>query len=387
MPRDRVPLLGHFWVRIVVYIFFWTLLGFLNVSQTYFMRTTLGRPFDFWEALVYGLTDWYIWAALAPVVWFLGRWFPLEQGRWVRHLPLHVVFSFICAFVTTLLFYPVMSFMSAHMEVPQPLWKRLEFSFMREVHLYLWVYWAILGVGHAIDYYRRFRERELSAAQLEARLAEAQLQVLKMQLDPHFLFNTLHAVTALVHKSPDSAEVMLARLSEMLRMSLEASNTHEVPLRDELQMLEPYLEIQRIRFGNRLSVEVKIDSETANALVPNLILQPLVENAIRYGIEPQAGAGLIRIEAKREGKLIRIRIADNGPGLPATGGDSIREGVGISNTKARLRHLYGSSGEFSISNALPRGAVIALGIPCRTAADQNHAEGSYQRDDSRGDSG
>jgi sensor histidine kinase YesM len=388
MPSERARLLNHRWVRVVLYLLFWTLLGLLNVSQSYFLRTTLGRPFNFWESLVFGLTDWYIWAALAPIVVSLGRCFPLGQRRWALHVPLHVVFSVACAFITTLLFYPVLLYMSPHMEMPGPLLKRLEFSFMREIHLYLWVYWAILGVGHAIDYYRRYRERELSTAQMAARLAEAQLQVLKMQLDPHFLFNTLHAVTALVHKAPGAAEVMLTRLSDMLRMSLESSQTHEVPLRDELRLLEPYLEIQRVRFGSRLSVEIKIDPAAANGLVPNLILQPLVENAIRHGFEPQLGAGWVRIEATRNGNVIVIRISDNGPGLPGNGVDSIREGVGISNTKARLRHLYGDDYEFAISNGAEQGAVITLGIPWHTAdEDPKHAESSSDREHSHTDRG
>jgi signal transduction histidine kinase len=387
MQHDRVKLLSHPWVRLILYLLFWTLLGLLNVSQSYFLLTTLGRPFNIWMSLVFGLTDWYIWAALAPIVVYVGRCFPLGQRRWAVHVPLHMMFSVVCAFVTTLLFYPVFVYMSPPVELPEPFWKRLEISFMREIHLYLWVYWAILGVGHAIDYYRRYRERELSTAQLAARLAEAQLQVLKMQLDPHFLFNTLHAVTTLVHKSPESAEVMLTRLSDMLRMSLETSQTHEVPLRDELRLLEPYLEIQRVRFGSRLSVEIKIDPSAANGLVPNLILQPLVENAIRHGIEPQLGAGWVRIEAMRDGKFMAIHVSDNGPGFP-DGSDSVREGVGISNTMARLRYLYGEDYQFAISNGAGHGAVITLVIPWHTIDDDpKNVESSSDREHSHADRG
>lgn len=361
-------MLNRRWVRFVLYISFWTLLGLLNLSQTYYARKILHRPFNLVESTVIGLVDWYVWAALAPIVVMLGRRFPLEQRRWLLHVPLHLVFSVIAAIITTLAIYPIIVRCTLW-ELPSSFLGRIEFLIMREVHVYLWVYWAILGVGHALDFHRRYREKELSAAQLETRLAQAQLQVLKMQLDPHFLFNTLHAVTALVYKRPSAAETVVARLSEMLRMSLESQGTHEVALRDELRFLAPYLEIQEIRFDGRLQVKMDIEPAAANCLVPSLILQPLVENAIRHGIEPCSSEGRVVIQARRNGKHVWVRVWDNGLGLPNASLASIREGVGLSNTRSRLLHLYGDEGRFEISNVPAGGAVVSLGIPWHAATD------------------
>jgi two-component system LytT family sensor kinase len=368
MQNSPPRVIDRAWVRLVLYISFWTLLGLLNLSQSLYLRKTYGKPVQLFDATVIGLADWYIWAAVAPVVVMLGRRFPLGPRRWLMHVPLHLAFSVVAAKAITLLMYPVMVHFHTIWELP-PFWlDRIEVLFMREAHLYLWVYWAILGVGHALDFHRKYREQELSAAQLEARLAQAQLQVLKMQLDPHFLFNTLHAVTALVYKRPAAAETVLTRLSEMLRMSLESQETHEVPLRDELRLLAPYLEIQEIRFDGRLQVNTDIEPNAANCLVPSLILQPLVENAIRHGIERRPGEGRIDIMARRNGKYIWVQVSDNGMGIPGGSLASVHEGVGLSNTRSRLRHLYGSECRMEISNAPTGGAVIRLGIPWHATA-------------------
>jgi two-component system LytT family sensor kinase len=376
-------LLERTWMRCVLYVSFWTLLGLLNLSQSYYVQTAFGKPFHLLESTVIGLADWYIWAALAPLVVMLGRQFPLVHRRWLLHVPLHLIFSVLAAIVTTSLVYPIVLSLHLPWELPPTFLGRLEVLFMREVHLYLWVYWAILGVGHAVDFYQKFREQELGAVKLEARLAQAQLQVLKMQLDPHFLFNTLHAVTALMYKRPGAAETIVARLSEMLRMSLESQETNEVPLRDELRFLAPYLEIQEIRFDGRLHVRMSIEPDAANCLVPTLVLQPLVENAIRHGIEPRSGEGLIKIEGKRNGKFVWVRVTDNGQGLPGGTADSIREGVGLSNTRSRLQHLYGNDFRLEISNAPQGGAVVNLGIPWRAATgDSTHTEVDTRRENS-----
>jgi two-component sensor histidine kinase len=374
------------WVRVSLYISFWTLLGLLNLSQTYYSCKAFNLPFDLFEATAVGLADWYVWAALAPLVVMLGRRFPLDQQRWLLHVPLHLLFSVLAAITTTVLSYPIMASCSSLWRMPTTVLGKIEFMLMREAHLYLWVYWAIVGVGHAIDFYRKYREKELTSAQLEARLAQAQLQVLKMQLDPHFLFNTLHAVTALVYKRPSAAETVVARLSEMLRMSLETQGTHEVALRDEVRFLTPYLEIQQIRFDGRLLVETDIEPAAANCLVPNLILQPLVENAIRHGIEPRSGEGRVVIQGHRNGRFVWVRIWDNGLGLPGNSTSSIREGIGLSNTRSRLGHLYGTNCRFEISNAPEGGVVVSLGIPWHAATDDSNPLDTHREDDSDVDS-
>jgi LytS/YehU family sensor histidine kinase len=186
-----------------------------------------------------------------------------------------------------------------------------------------------------------------------------------MQLNPHFLFNTLHAISALMHKDVEAADRMLTRLSDLLRLALDSSDTQEVPLRDELAFLERYLEIEQTRFGERLKVKMDIGPETGAALVPSLILQPLVENAIRHGIEPQALAGVVRLSACCEGDRLRLRVSDNGVGLR---GQPVTEGVGLSNTRARLQQLYGTAHQFELSNGSDGGLAVDIVMPLRRAA-------------------
>lgn len=364
-----MSILERRWVRWGLYLSFWTFLGLFNTGQTYYLRSSFGKPIVFWRALAFGLVDWYLWAALTPIVVYLARRFPMERRVWVNHLPIHLVFSLFGALLSTLVVLPVMyclelqppQFMSIVENIPR--------HFVGQAHLYALVYWAILGVCHAIDYYRKFRERELAASELETRLAQAQLQVLKMQLDPHFLFNALNAISALISQNPEAAERVLARLAEMLRLSLDQVEVQEVTLRDELRFMEPYLEIQGIRFGDRLSVSLDIASETLNVIVPSLLLQPLVENAIRHGVEPSSGPGRVHVCAKREGDMLEIQVRDNGPGWPPGPLARERPGVGLANTEARLQRLYGSNFRLKTSNALEGGAVISLEIPWHMTAE------------------
>src|SRR5262249_33703319 len=188
-----------------------------------------------------------------------------------------------------------------------------------------------------------------------------QLQLLKMQLQPHFLFNTLHTISALMHQDLHLADRMLARLAELLRMTLENVKKQEVPLRQEIDFLKPYLEIQQARLGDRLAVEMHVPPELLDALVPNLILQPLVENAIQHGIAPRSEGGRLEVRARRLDRALELQVCDNGPGLPGTNG--YREGVGLSNTRARLQQLYGDGQHFQLSNRSQGGLQVQLTIP------------------------
>jgi sensor histidine kinase YesM len=213
----------------------------------------------------------------------------------------------------------------------------------------------------AISYFRQARDRE----HLEARLARAQLQTLKLQLQPHFLFNTLNTITALIGVDPRVAERMVSGLSELLRLSLRNAGEQEVPLSRELELLEHYVEIQQIRFRDRLTVTVDVAPETMRALVPNFILQPLVENAIRHGIGPRAAPGHVDVRAYRENGALHLRVADNGVGARARRSESAGEGIGLGNTKARLEHLYGAEHAFTAQGGRDGGFVVDIVIPFR----------------------
>jgi LytS/YehU family sensor histidine kinase len=223
----------------------------------------------------------------------------------------------------------------------------------------------VIGLSHGIDYYRKYRERELRASQLETRLAQAQLDALKMQLHPHFLFNTLNSISVLMTEDVTAARRMLTRLSDLLRASLENVGAQEVSLGEELEFLKNYLEIEQTRFQDRLTVRMEIEPGVLEARVPNLILQPLVENAIRHGIAPRAQPGLIEIHAARENGIVQLKVRDNGAGLGSASPETLIMGIGLSNTQARLKQLYGGAHNFEIRDARGGGLEVAISIPFR----------------------
>jgi LytS/YehU family sensor histidine kinase len=228
------------------------------------------------------------------------------------------------------------------------------------------VYWSIVGACQAIANFRKSQERERRAAELEARLASAQLQALRMQINPHFLFNTLNSIAALVYVNPRAADEMLGDLSGLLRRSLESME--EISLAKELEFIGAYLNIERRRFGERLQVEQRVPADLLKAMVPALILQPLVENAIRHGIEPQRNAGIIWIEAERKDAELCLVVRDNGKGVANANIReelAVRQGIGLANTKARLQAQYGENQSFSAGNAGPQGWRVEIRLPLR----------------------
>jgi LytS/YehU family sensor histidine kinase len=226
------------------------------------------------------------------------------------------------------------------------------------------VYWSLVGACQAITNFRTSQERERRAAQLEASLTSAKLQALRMQINPHFLFNTLNSIAALVYVNPRAADEMLGDLSELLRRSLDSMQEQEIPLTQELEFISAYISIEQKRFGERLRVEQSVPDELMKALVPALILQPLVENAIRHGIEPRRGPGLISIEAKQEDKHLHLVVRDNGRGLPGPDlNGSVRRSIGLANTQARLQGLYGQHQSFSFGKAEPQGCRADIHLP------------------------
>jgi hypothetical protein len=225
------------------------------------------------------------------------------------------------------------------------------------------LYWIVVTIVRASTLYRRSQERERQALELQSRLAEAKLQALRMQLHPHFLFNTLNAISTLVHKDAQAADEMIGNLSELLRATLDTTE-QEIPLRQELAFLDRYLEIQQVRFGNRLQIEKEIDAASLEGRVPTLILQPLVENAIRHGIEPQTGKGILAIRARRANTRLLLTVRDNGGGKKP--GPQLSEGIGLANTKARLQELYGGEASLALNNTTQGGCSVELELPFHT---------------------
>jgi two-component system, LytTR family, sensor kinase len=339
---------------------FWTLIGVAFAFQFYISSAKAGLEVSWQEAVNYALVDWYVFGVLSiPVVW-LTRRFNFESGNRARSLVIHIPGSLVFSLAYMVLRAWIGRWQShaSFTEAFQPL-------LVKTWLFNLLVYWVIVAVSFAFDYSRKFRERELRAVELEKRLAQAKLQALRMQLNPHFLFNTLHSISSLMHQDPQAADRMIARLSDLLRATLESSDTQEVTLREELEILERYLAIEQIRFGDRLTVKMEIAPDTLDAHVPNLILQPLVENAICHGVQPHAKPGRIELRAHRANGTLALEVCDNGGGLRKD--EPPPEGVGLSNTRARLHTLYGRDHDIELRDAPGGGLQVRLTIPFRTA--------------------
>jgi sensor histidine kinase YesM len=351
------------WTKAGMILLAFTLLGLFDASLSSFHYIYTGERHPGWKLWVLGVSDWYLWAALTPFILGLARRVPIRQDTWRYGVPIHFAVSIAIAFLIILFdteFYLLIGFPVSSSATFQRLLVSIALS---KMHLYLFVYWAILGIRQSLEYYRKLRERELQTTRLQGQLAQAQLQVLKMQLHPHFLFNTLNTISALIHQNVDVADRMIARLGEMLRVTLENSGTQEVPLCQEVDFIQAYLEIEKARLGDRLAVTFNIDPEVSGALVPNLILQPLVENAIRHGIAPYSRPGRIELNARREVDNLFVEIKDNGPGLAPSQKSSTRTGLGLANTRARLEQLYPALHRLEISNGANNGFAVTLLIP------------------------
>ncbi len=242
-------------------------------------------------------------------------------------------------------------------------WKTFYQIVIRQFDYGVYLYFIILLFNHGLEYYRRFQDERISASQLKTELAQAQLQALKMQLHPHFLFNTLNAIAVLIEADPKAARVMLGQLSDLLRLTLENAETQEVSLRKELEFLDQYLRIQQTRFGERLAIKKEIDPATIEVNVPYLILQPLLENAIRHGVESVPGPASVEISASRQNGMLELRVRDTGPGLTNDSYTLSKRGLGLANTRARLQTLYGEQYRLELNNADSGGLQVVVLIP------------------------
>ena len=364
----------------------WTLAAFFYLSQALFTNSYRQQPLVWWRVLTWDLVFCYLWFLLTPVVLRLSRRFSFERGQLVKSLLSHLVAGIVISLFHLLIYSlldPILPRFSNPDLVPRTDFsEKFKFFVSAYLHLCLISYWVLLTINYLVTYYRAYQERSLRASQLEASLAVAKLETLKSQLHPHFLFNTLNAIVVLVRKNRNKeAEDMLTGLSELLRHSLENIGVQEVSLRHEIDFLKIYFEIEQVRFKDRLKVRLEIEPETLGACVPNLILQPLVENAIRHGVGKQRDAGLVEITAQRQNGSLIVKVRDNGPGLSKDW--TIGEGgfgIGIANTRARLRQLYGDAQTFDIRNSESGGAVVVLQIPFRAREDEAEEAEIYGKD-------
>jgi signal transduction histidine kinase len=342
-----------------------TVLGFFSALQAYnyvSMFSEKAQPFGVLLAL--NVTYWYAWALLVPGILWMARTYRFGRQTWKRAVPMHIVGVLIATFLHAMLSVTARVAIMAWMaERNLDWWLIVRERFFLYFDWEMMTYWAVVGFSHAVDFYRESQERELAGAQLQARLAEAQLQALQRQLHPHFLFNTLHTISALMHRDVDAADEMLARLSDLLRLTLDGGNMQIVPLKDELDFVRKYLDIERTRYGDRLQVLIEAEPDTLDAAVPNFVLQPLVENALRHGIAPKVGGGRVEIDVRRDGDRLLLVVRDDGAGVKPERLQAAREGVGLANTRSRLSHLYGDQHAFDFQATNGQGVVVTIAIP------------------------
>jgi signal transduction histidine kinase len=373
-----------------------TALGFFLASLPFRGRSPLGGSFpnDFLHLLGVGSLTFYACLLSSPLYVWLARRFPIYGQRWRRNLALHLLITTALVLLTGVIYFQLLiqppSNIPAQAEraattatagpnekVPATqsrsaapgrsdgpdLGGFLLFRFFTESL----PFWAMIGLVHAFEFHRRYRQHEVEAARLQTQLAESRLEALTAQLHPHFLFNTLQGISTLMHRDVQAADAMLSRLSDLLRQTLQRGERQEAPVREEIEMLDHYVEISRERFKDRLVFETQISSDARHALVPFFILQPLVENALQHGIARRAGVGRVSVSAKRQGETLHLSVTDDGPGLAKEERAFPREGIGLSNTRQRLRELYGDEQSLALETPTEGGWRVELIIPYKIA--------------------
>jgi two-component sensor histidine kinase len=399
-------------VRTAVLTAFWLLLAFIVATEFYFMARSGPVDVTWAKAAIEPLRDWLPWILLSPVVVAMADLVRFERQIWKQSLFIHLAACAIVAvayetLLTTILprpdirmftaaapsiartskssdnmmvtedriVAPTLGPVGAGLVYPRTsFWRSLLHRAALRTQFTAPIYWCIVCFCWVLNHFQETRERERRALELEKRLTQANLQALKMQLQPHFLFNTLNAISSLIHENPKAADDMLCALSQFLRMNLAVSSKNEVALQQELDFVDRYLEIQQTRFGERLRINRQIDPSVKAAMVPPLILQPLVENAIRHGLESRETGGTVTIRASRDNGTLRLEISDDGEGFKGGKLFAASEGIGLSNTKARLSELYGENHEFRLMVNKPSGARVTIAIPYRTHGEAHFSE-------------
>ena len=346
----------------------WTAYGLLASAQQDLLAFMNGRHVSVWSGLALQVPQAWCWAALTPLVFWLGRRLPLRGPGWPLRVLVHILIAAVLVFL-------VDSFFAFYTPIIDPTYVATAPLLRRAVRTFAWffavdsvLYWGILALGIAVDEAAQSRARDLQRSELAGQLATARLSALKMQLHPHFLFNALHTVGALVRTGDRAPAVqVVARLGDLLRTMLDTAMTQEVPLREELDFIKGYLDIEQIRFQDRLSVRWEVENGVLDIMVPHMILQPLVENALRHGITPQEAGGVLVIAAQARDGGLELTVTDNGHGL-SQGRPESPTGVGLANTRLRLAQLYGNAARLDVTDVPPEGVQARVVVPLRGRA-------------------
>ena len=340
---------------------FWTIYAIIDSAGSYAFLVLLGQKAVPGNIILWNFSEAYIWVLFTPLIYAITLRYSFSRESWQKSLAVHLGMSFLVVTAGAWLLLRLTDVLKWG-DISTPFHTRLLGLALQDLPRYF----VTAAVAQMVAYYGTLREREAESASLEVRLAQAQLEILRAQMEPHFLFNTLSSIATLTGKNPASAEEMTLQLAALLRTSLDCAGSQEIPLQQELDFLQPYLNIQRTRFQDRLTMRVNVEDSILSASVPSLILQPLVENAIRHGIAKSAGPGCVDISARRENGSLRIEISDNGIGMRKQM-EPESEGFGLRNTRARLRQLYGSRQEFRVEAGPEGGCRVTLAIPLPTS--------------------
>jgi signal transduction histidine kinase len=340
-----------------------TAFGISSSIQSSLLSATAGEPLGSMavHVVILNLVYWYVPALLAPVIMELAARYQFARGQGWKPFAVHTLGALVYSMVHSVAMLGTRILLMQQARPSRGWWFAARVEYLTQLDWILMTYLFLVGLAHALEYRRESERRALDSAHLETRLVEAQLQSLQRQLQPHFLFNTLNAISGLMRTDVEAADRMMDRLGDLLRMALESSNVQDVPLKEELEILQKYLDIEQVRFADRLRVSMRIDPDTLDAQVPNFLLQPLVENAVRHGVAPHTRPGRVAIETERAGDRLVIRIRDSGDGVPPHYLTLLNQGVGLTNTRARLEHLYRADHAFVFSN--DGGFCVTISIP------------------------
>ncbi|MEW5702164.1 MAG: sensor histidine kinase [Candidatus Zixiibacteriota bacterium] len=356
----------------LLYAGIWTLVGLFWATRWYWLfKDSKTMPITWLESMCLGLVEWYLWGFFALAIFAISSRLPFQKSRWWRPLPIHAVCALVISLVQLLLYNAAQRPIDEYfMQQPPPpematFWSGYFYILRSKLHAAVMAYALIAMVSYAILYYRRYRQQELQAAELSTQLAHARLDALQSRLQPHFLFNTLHTISSLMHEDVAAADLMVSRLSGLLRLVLHHADRPTIALRRELEFVEAYLDIERVRFSDRLRVVVDVDAAALDVPVPTLMLQPLVENAVRHGVAAATDGGTVRVGARLDNGYLLVSVSDNGPGLGSRSTGGSGRGIGLASVRERLQSLYGEDHIFTLSNS-EAGVSVSIRIPCQS---------------------
>lgn len=357
------------WLKVAAIVGGWAFVGLILTIEVYFnmqvhSRDMGGMYVDTWELAIPQFGRALMWALMAPLILKLREKMPLNAGHWVGGIGFHLLFSFMVMaiyYVGRMASIALLWGWSA-----EDFWPSVTQNFYGRNIIDMAYYWGVLAFGYSLEIYQKYKNEEVKAAQLEARLIETELKALRQQMHPHFLFNTMNTVAVLVRENKNAEAVnLLAQLGALLRISLDSNRPPEVTVEQEMDFLARYIDIQRARFSDRLKVNIDITPEARRALIPNLLLQPIVENAILHGVAPKAGPGRVDISGRVESDKLMLEVRDDGAGITRDDRNRTSEGIGLSNTRERLIRLYGVQGHFSLRSEPGQGVTVQIVMPHR----------------------